>query len=72
MRFFSIVRFYIVKNQGLSLARAESFNTNERYVCTCCEFWQFQLLVLCWNSTFAKTQENLRFEIKVCPLFYYW
>ena len=57
MRFFSIVRFYIVKNQGLSLHVPQHVLRVLAIV--------FYLLLL--ELHFAKTQENLRFEIKVCP-----
>ena len=41
---------------------------NEHLVCTSREFWHFFYLRLL-ELHFAKTQENVRFENKVCPCF---
>ena len=36
-------------------------------VCTSREFWHLFFTFVCCNCTFAKTQENVWFENKVCP-----
>ena len=33
-------------------ARADSFDTTEHFVCTCCEFWLFYLLFIRFNFEF--------------------
>ena len=72
MRFFSIVRFYIVKNQGLSLhvppARATSFNTNVRFVCTCYEFWQLFFIFFCWNCILPKLRKTCGLKTRSVPV----
>ena len=44
-----------------------AWHTNEHLVNTSREFWHLFFAFFCWNWTFAKTQESVRFENKVCP-----
>ena len=60
---------YFNKNKVCTWLVLLAWRTNEHLVNTSREFWHLFFAFFCWNWTFAKTQESVRFENKVCPSF---
>ena len=46
-----------------------AWHTNEHLICTSLEFWHLFFTLHLLELDFAKTQKNVRFEIKMCPCF---
>ena len=55
-------------NRDLSLSRAAKLGTPMSILFARAESFGICFFIfVCWNCTFAKTQENVRFENEVCP-----